>query len=124
MGGHKLSDQAMADLGRMKRATIGNGPPQGPQDGSPHRDGHGWRWAKLASSMTAGTLESPTSTTVNFWVPNPADTAAHPAFIVSPDSALLGVSVSNRTDATGSTGLVVRVRFAYDEWTIVGANCA
>jgi len=107
----------------MKRRVLGRMPPNGPQQGDADQGGPGEYWGKLASSMTAGTLAAPTSTTVDVWIPNPADTATHPAFIVSPDSDLLALSVSNRTAATGSTGLVVRIRYLHGEWTIVGANC-
>lgn len=82
-----------------------------------------WYWAKLASSMTAGTFESPTTTTVNVWLPNTASGSTPKPFIVTAISTLLGMTVSNRTEAVGSTGLSVRITHAFGEWTIVGANC-
>lgn len=75
------------------------------------------------SSLTAGSLASPTSCNVDIWVPDPASVATPPPFVVSVDSDELGISVANRSAMTGAAGTMVKIEFIQGEWSIYWAEC-
>jgi len=73
--------------------------------------------------MTAGTLAVPTTTTVNVWLPDASSGANPKPFIVTTDTALLALTVVNRSSMTGSTGTMVKIEFDFGEWSIKWADC-
>ena len=109
-GSHTLSTQAIQDLRLMKKLTLGTKSDQGDYGGAPHIVSSTWYWGKLASAMTAGTLESPTSTTVDVWFPDTSGSEPW-AYAVTTDADLLGMTVYNRSSMTGSSGTMVKIEF-------------
>ena len=53
-------------------------------------------WAKITSLLSPGTLESPTTCTVDVWLPDPNSTSNPRPYVVATDNALLGMTVTNR----------------------------
>jgi hypothetical protein len=76
-----------------------------------------WYWAKLGGDLHAGTLESPTTFHFDVWVPDPTSMTNPKAFIVSPDSTLVGVAGTNRSPFTARSGTVIKVEYSYGEWS-------
>ncbi len=123
MGAHKLNDNAMRKLGVMERRTIGRLLPQGEQSGAQQSRGREWFWAKTTSSISIGTLSVPTTFTFSIWFPDPASMAAHPPFIVSPDARYVGLTGVNRSSMATANGAMIKVEYAYGEWTPMWIDC-
>lgn len=122
-GANTLTDAAISDLKRIRRRVLGVGKGSGGFGGEAHVRNATWYWAKTSSSVTAGSLEVPTTFTFNIWVPDPDSEVDPVPFIVSPDSDLLSVTGVNRSAGTLASGAMIKVEFAYNEWTPKWIEC-
>ena len=122
-GRNVLSNSAAADFRKMQKKVLGGQPDQGDFGGGSHRSGSTWYWGKTTASMTAGTLAAPTSVTFNVWLPDPSSGASPRPFIVATESALLGMTAVNRSSMTGASGTMIKVEYAFGEWSIKWADC-
>lgn len=84
-----------------------------------------WYWAKVSagSSITAGTLTVPTTFLFDIWLPDYTSTSDPKPFVVSTDSAQLGLTGVNRSNGDLSAGSMLKVEFAYGEWTPYWVDC-
>jgi hypothetical protein len=122
VGGHTLSDKAMVDLAKIKKEVLGSQPPQGTQPGGGGIPPGFWYHGKLASAMSAGTPAAPTSTTVDVYFPDQADTDPK-ALIITTNSTLLGLTVVNHSTMEGTSGTYVKIEWGFGQWTIKWADC-
>lgn len=98
-------------------AEVPSGSGSGSGSGGEVNDGVGWtvfmrgtpfkrNWAKITSLLSPGTLEAPTTATVDVWLPDQSSSLSPKPYIVATDNALLGLTVTNRgcyeIDAPGS----------------------
>lgn len=85
----------------------------------------GYYMGKLTATLTAATYGSPTSTTFNVWHPDPGGSAPGQAMIVSPNSALLGLTAYNYSGSmSGSSGYDCVVQMLPTGLTFVSVGCA
>ena len=82
-----------------------------------------WYWGKLTSALTAGSLAAPTTATVNAWVTDGTSASNPKPFIVTTDATLLGLTVVNRSNMTGSSGAMVKIEYGWGEWSFKWADC-
>jgi hypothetical protein len=122
-GRNVLSNSAAADFRKMQKKVLGGQPPQGDYGGGGHETGRTWYWAKTTGSISAGTLASPTTVTFNVWLPDPSSSYTPRPFIVATDPDLLGMTAVNRSSMTGSSGVMIKVEYAFGEWSIRWADC-
>lgn len=121
-GSHTLSTQGVRNLRELQRKSSLSSD-GGKQAGGSHQRTLRWYFAKATSSITPGTFESPTTFTFDVWLPDPSDTGAVPAFIQATDTDLQGLTGVNRTGASGSSDLRIKVEFAFGNWHLVNAEC-
>jgi hypothetical protein len=85
----------------------------------------GYYLGKLTGSLNAGTMATPTSGTFNVWHPNPSSSPPGQGLIVSPNSALLGLTAYNYSASnSGSTGYDCIVQMLPTGLTFVSVGCA
>lgn len=123
-GRNYLSDQAVSDLRKIKRKVLGTGLNSGEYGGAAQNPNPTWYWAKVAATpITAGSLASPTTFTFNIWLPDPSSSSDPVPFIVATDSRFLGVTGVNRSVGTASTGTMIKVEYAFGEWSPKWEDC-
>lgn len=90
-----------------------------------------WYWGKIAtgSALVSGSLEAPTACAVNVWVPRDllgsasVSAGAGSGFVMTNDATLLGLTVINRSSMSGPAGTMVKIEYAWGEWSIKWADC-
>ncbi len=82
-----------------------------------------WYWAKLVSGMAAGSLTSPQTFTFDVWVPDDASGSTPPPFVVTTDSDFLGMTGTNRSEMYTTSGKMIKVEYAFGEWSPKWADC-
>jgi len=122
MAGHTLSDKAMADLARMKREVLGGQPPQGTQPAGGGIPPGFWYHAKLTSALSAGSMTAPTTATFDVYFPDQSDSDPK-QLIVSGNSVLIGLTLTNHTGASGNSGTYIKVQWGFGQWTLFWADC-
>lgn len=121
--GVKLTKGAAKRTADVVRRVLGKRAPVG-QIATPKGEGIGWYWGKLASTLAEGSMTSPTTCTVDVWLPVPGNTDDPVEFAVATDSGLLGITVVNRDPSlSGVTGLVCKIQYAHGEWSIFWIGC-
>lgn len=116
-GSNTLTDAAFAKVRDATNRVLASGAKQGGYGGAAVPPSNNWYWAKVSSgsSITAGTLDTPTTFTFDVWLPS--TTSVGGAFAVSADSTQLAVTGYNRSAMTASAGDMFKVEFANGEWT-------
>lgn len=118
-----LSKGAAKRTAETVRRVLGSKDPIGQQPAPQGRPGKRY-FGKLASSLAAGSMSSPSSCTFNVWFPDPASTATPPPWIVTTDSALLGFTVYNLDPSLeGEAGYCGKIEFEYGVWTFYWIGC-
>lgn len=123
-GSNTLSDAAIGDLRRIRSIVLGNsgGNDDGVYSKARLSPSEVYK-AKLATSMTAASLDSPNTTTVNVWLPDMSSGSSPRPYLVATDSIILGMTVTNTWNINADVGLQVRIAFEFGEWHIVGVDC-
>ena len=120
--GYLLSAKAAKATADTVRRVLGQRPPVGQMDQS-SGNGVGWYWGKLATELTAGAMANPTTCEVDVWLPEVGNTDDPVVFAVAQDEDLLGLTVVNRSDMTGTVGTMVKIEYAFGEWSFKWVDC-
>lgn len=82
------------------------------------------RWGKAASTVTAGSLGTPTATTVDIWEKNYSSGASPKAYAVTTHTELLALPAVNVPSDSGSSGLLLKLEWIDNQWMVTGADCS
>ena len=135
-GKNVLSNSAAADFRRMQKIVLGAQDNQGAYGGGAHPISGKKYWGKVVSSLASGSISSPTTCTVDIWLPDPSLFNPTPpySYLRATDDNLLGITVVNRLgystsgnsgssagfgSSSSSTGTDCRVEYDAGEWNLL-----
>lgn len=87
-------------------------------------DSYQFHYAKLTSTLSAGSFSSPTTATVDVWVPDWSSGSTPKPLIITTDTNMQGLTVVNYWQSiTGVSGTQCEIERKNGQWVIRGADC-